>query len=174
MAQARRADAPVEQGVVHRVKHAIANTRQHREPGQHGVAGAGRKTKRRQAEQGQAAEQDGPGSEAVHHKARARLHRTRHHEKDRHEEAQFGVADLEGVLEPGEQRRQQQLAVVADEVGNADQADDAGVSAQRGGGGQAGGGCRGHGGIVVLRPLFWNATERQLSANLRQMPVARH
>ncbi|MNL37314.1 hypothetical protein D3C87_1594560 [compost metagenome] len=143
MAQARRTDAPVEQGVVHRVKHAVANARQHREPGQHGVAGAGRKAKGRQAQQGEPRKQNGARTKTVHRKTRTRLHRARHHKEDGHEEAQLGIADLELV-------------------------NHAGVSAQRGGRREAGSGCRGHGGIVVLRPGFWNATERQLSANLRQ------
>ena len=46
-------------------------------------------------------------------------------------EAELGVADVEGVLEQEEERRQQQLAEVADAMGQADEAHHGGVAARR-------------------------------------------
>ena len=91
------------------------------------------------APDGQPGKQDGAWAEAVHHKTRRRLHRTGHDKKDRHQKAQLGVADLEHVLEPGKQRGQQQLAEMADHVGQTDQPDDTRVLAKRGSHGQCGG-----------------------------------
>ena len=136
MAESRGADLAVEQRVVGRVENTVADSAYDGESGQHPVAGADRITQRRDTEQGQAAEQHRTGAEAVNNEARQRLHRTRDDEKDRHQKAQLGIAHLKLVLEPGEQRRQQQLAEMAERMRHADQADDAGVAAQRRAGGR--------------------------------------
>jgi len=72
------------------------------------------------------------------------------HKEDRQQRAQLGIADAKILLQPGEQRRQQQLAEVADAMGQADQADGQRVLAQRRrgvGGMGCGMGCgAGHGG----------------------------
>jgi len=85
----------------------------------------------RRREQAQAREQDRARTVAVDPETRRRLHDTRDDEEDREQETKFGIADAECVLEPGEQRRQQKLAEVADGVRQTDQADDGGVAAQR-------------------------------------------
>jgi hypothetical protein len=127
MPQARRADLAVEQRVVDRVKHAVAHTGDDRTAGQHPVSGAQRITKSRQADQTQTQKQNWPRTEPVHRKARQRLHHTRHDKENRHQPAQLDIADRKLALQPGKQRRQQQLAEVADQVRRAHQADNARV-----------------------------------------------
>ena len=130
VAQARRADLAVQQGVVNRVKHPVAHASQRGKTSQHPVTGADGITEGRNAQQGQAAEQNWTRTHAVHHKTRQRLHRARDHKKYRHQKTQLRVTDVERLLEPRKQRRQQQLAVVADQMRQTDQADDAGVTPQ--------------------------------------------
>ena len=139
MAQTRPTHLAVQQRVVHRVEHPVADTCHHREESQHAVAGAGGKPHGRRAQQGQPGKQDGARPEAVHHKTRRRLHGAGHDKKDGHQKAQLGVADLEHVLEPRKQRGQQQLAEMADHVGQTDQPDNTRVLAKRGRQGPCGG-----------------------------------
>jgi hypothetical protein len=124
-------DAAVDHGVVHRMEHAVADAGHHRERGQHPVALARGEAQRGHAQQAQTGEQHRPRAVAVDDKARQRLHHARHDEEDRHQEAQLGIADVEGVAQPREQRRQQQLAEVAGAMRQPDQADDGGIAAQR-------------------------------------------
>ena len=166
MAQPRLGDAAVEHRVVHRVEHAVADAGHHRPAGQHPVALAGGIAQRRHAQQRQAAEQHRPRAVAVDPEARQRLHDAGDDEEDRQQEAQLRVADLERVLQPREQRRQQQLAEVADAVRQADQADDGGVAAQRRG---LQGEC-GHGGIVGGRDCVRVTIDRTTSVENMPSP----
>jgi hypothetical protein len=151
MAQARRADLAIEQRVVDRMEHAVADAGQDRAAGHRPVAGAQREAERRQPEQRQPAEQDGPRPHAVDQEAGGGLHAARDDEEQRHQEAQLGVAGVERVLQPGKQRRQQQLAEVADHVGQADQPDHARILAQGDGQRRVGGGGGAHG-VIVAAP----------------------
>ena len=83
VAQPRRADLAVQQGVVDRVEHAIADTGHRRKQRQHRVAGAAGKAQRRQPDQGQPAHQYRARAEFVDDKTRKRLHRAGHDEKHR-------------------------------------------------------------------------------------------
>ena len=131
MAEPRRADLAVEQRVVGRVKDAVADAPDDGETGQHPVAGADRVTECRNAEQRQPAEKNRPWAEAVDDETRQRLHRTGDDEENRHQKAQLGIADVKLFLQPGKKRRQQQLAEMAERMGQADQSDDTGIAAQR-------------------------------------------
>ena len=136
MAQTGRADFAVQQRVVRRMKHPVAQAADHRKARQHPVTGADRIPQRRHAQQGQAAKKNRSRAKPVHHKTRQRLHRARHGEKNRHQKTQFCIADQKLVLEPRKQRREQQLAEMADHVGQTDQANHAGVVAQGNGAGR--------------------------------------
>ncbi len=141
MAQPAGVHLAVEQGVVGRVEHTIAQAGHHRAGGQHGVAGGRGIAQRGQPQQRQPAQQHRPGAEAVDHKARCGLHHAGDDKEDRQQQAQLGVADVEFRLQPRKQRRQQQLAEVADGMRQAHQADHAGVLAPgRGGAGRKRGG----------------------------------
>ena len=82
-------------------------------------------------------------AEPVDEEAGQGLHDAGDDEEDRHQQAEFGVAHAERVLEPREQRGQQELAEMADAVRQADQPDQRGVLAH----GVSGSGKAGHDGL---------------------------
>ena len=129
MPQPRRMHLAVQQRVVDRMEHAIADAGHHREADEGPVARAEREAERRDRQQAQAAEKDRPRPVAVDDEPRQRLHRARDHEEDRHQQAELGIAHAERVLQPGKERRQQELAEVADAVREPHQADDGRVLA---------------------------------------------
>ena len=133
VAEPRSMDLAIEQRVVDRMKDAVADAGNHRESEQHRIAGARCEAEGGDGEQGQAAEQDRARTEVVDDEARERLHAARDDEEDRQHEAELGEADVERVLEQEEERRQQQLAEMADAVREADQAHDLEVGTGRGG-----------------------------------------
>ena len=115
-------DLAIEQGVVDRMKDAVADAGDDREERQHRVARARREAECRRGEERDAAEQDRTRAETVDDEARHRLHRARDDEEDGEQDAELGVAGVEGVLQPREERRQQELAKVADQMSQADKA----------------------------------------------------
>jgi hypothetical protein len=132
MAEARRVHLAVEQGEVDRMEDAIADAGHDGEQQQHRVMRAGREAEGRSGQQTEAGEQDRPRAEAVDDEARQRLHGARDDEEDRHQEPELRVADRERFLQPREQRRQQELAEVADAVRDADEGDQGRVLAHAG------------------------------------------
>ena len=132
MAQPRCADLAVEQGVVHGMEHAIASARHDGEKGHHPVARTERETQARRRHQGKPAQQHGPGTEAIHHEARRRLHGAGGDKEHRHQEAQFSVARVQGLLEPGKQGRQHELTEMADAVRHAHEQNHGHILAQDG------------------------------------------
>ena len=135
MAQPAGADAPVDQGVVNRMKNAITNTCQYRKKNQHPVVAAQRIAYARQAEQSQTCKQNRARPHPVHKKPGYRLHGAGHNEKNGHQKPQLGIAGAEVVFEPGKQRRQQQLTEMAHHVSQTHQADQLHVLLERGGSG---------------------------------------
>ncbi len=131
MAQPGRLYLAVQQRVVHRMEHAIADARDHRPQRQQRVARAGREPERRGAEQGEPGEQHRTRPEAIDRKTRGGLHHARDDEEDRHQQAELGVADIEGLLQPRKQRCQQELAEMADQVRQADETDQVGILSGR-------------------------------------------
>ncbi len=81
----------------------------------------------------EATRQDRPGAKAVHRKACRRLGDARHAIEDARQQADIGKAEA-GLLAHDQQHRGEgELIVVADAVGDADQADDADVAIERSG-----------------------------------------
>ncbi len=128
------------------MEHAVADAGHDREERQHPITLARGKPEGRGGEQPQAAEQNRPRPHAIDHETRQRLHGARDDEEDGHQQAEFDIADRESLLEPREERRQKQLAEMADAVGHADQSDDRGVAADVAGwwAGAEGGGDAAH------------------------------
>ena len=133
MSQPAGADAPVDQGVVNRMKNAIANTCQHRKKSQHPVVVAQGIAQARQAKQSQTCKKNRARPHPVYKKTRYRLNSTGHNEKNGHQKPQLGIAGAEIVFEPGEQRGQQQLTEMAHHVSQTHQADQLHVLLERGG-----------------------------------------
>ena len=155
VAQTRRADPAVEQRVIDRMKHAIAQSANHGKAGQHPITRAPGVAECSQANQRQTTEHHRQRTQTVHHKAGGRLHRAGDHEKNRHQKTKLGVAHAKFGLKPRKKRCQQQLAKVTDQMGHAHQTNDAGVLAQRRGCGLAiHGACGVHRAIVIDLPIF--------------------
>ena len=106
------------------MEHAVADAGHHRAGQQHPVVLGQRIAERSHAEQPQADEQNRSRSQLVDDEARRRLDNARDDEKGRQHRTQLNEADVELVLQPREQRREHQLAEMADCMGQSDQADE--------------------------------------------------
>ena len=173
MAQPWRADLAIDQCVVHGVKDAVADARHHGKQRHDPVAGAERKTKCGNTQQRKARKQDGARAVAIHQEPRGGLHGAGDDEEHRHQEAQLGIADVEGILQPGKERSEQQLAEVADHVGEAHQADHAGILAKAHGW-EGVGGRGAHGLIVVHSEMRQKDRFLRKSANAALRRFANH
>ncbi|EWS52516.1 hypothetical protein X551_04697 [Methylibium sp. T29] len=131
VAQARLRHALVEDGEVDRVERRVAQPGQRRGEHQAAVAGGRGGGERRRGEQRQREEQHRPRADAVDQEAGQRLADARDHEEHRDQQAELGVAVAEVADEGREQRRQHHVEEVRGAVRKADQADGAGVLAQR-------------------------------------------
>ena len=106
MAEPGRVDLAIEQRVVDRVEHAVADAGDDGADGEHQVARARRVAEGGEREQAEAGEQHRARPEAVDDEARERLHRAGDDEEDRQQHAKLGVADVERLLQPEKERRQ--------------------------------------------------------------------
>ena len=131
MAQARARDPLVQDREVHRVERRVADAGQCGRQHQPGIAVCGRRRQRREDEARQRAEQHRTGADTVDQEACQGLAGARNHEEHRHQQAELGVAQAEVPDEGREQRRQQHVEEVRGAVRQPDQADRAGVLAQR-------------------------------------------
>ena len=107
MAQALRRQALVEDGEIHRMERRIAQPR--KDGGQHQLRVAVRSARNHPCHNKAAerSKQDGPGAEAIDHKAGKCLADARDDEEHRHQHAQLRVAEAEILDQPRKQRRQQ-------------------------------------------------------------------
>ena len=127
--------ALVQDGEVHRVEGCVAQPRQggsHHQPpialGRARHQPRGRKTRQRK-------EHDGPRAHPVYQKARQGLAHPGDHKEHGHQHPEFGIAEAELGNQPREQRGQQHVKEVRAAMGQAHQADGAGVLPKRHGAG---------------------------------------
>ena len=144
--QARRGDALVQDGEVHRVKGTVAQTRQYRHDHQRGVAVRHARQHACGDEEKESAEQRRTRTQPVHHKARRGLPGARNDEENGHQESELRKAQAELLHEHRKQQRQQQVREVGTGMRQAHQADHGGVLPQRHGAMDLGGDGSGGGG----------------------------
>ncbi|CFN96309.1 Uncharacterised protein [Bordetella pertussis] len=133
MAQPRRADAMVDDGIVGRMEHRIADTADGRRQHQHGIAAGRADQHRRQDEAGQSEPQHGPRADAVDDKARGCLPEAGDHVEHRHQQAQPGEIQSELRAQRHIQRGQHQLEEMGRRVRHAYQQDDLPIAPAQGG-----------------------------------------
>ena len=128
MTEAGNADAPVQQREVGGVKYAVTETGHAGEKNEHRIVLAGGQAERRNAEQGDSAEQHTQGAKTIHDESRERLADAGHDEKYAHQQTELRIADGKRIFQPREQRGEGEMEEMRSAVGKADQADDLGVA----------------------------------------------
>src|SRR6185295_745336 len=128
MPETRHGDAPVEQREIRRMEYAIAQPGHAGKQNQHRIVLTRGQAERRNAKQGNAAQQYAQGAKTIHDESRQRLAYSGNDEKYAHQQPQLRITDGKSILQPGKQRSKGKMKEMRSAVGEANQADDLGVA----------------------------------------------